>query len=182
MRFQVSGRSLEHLRKAGRCLDKGHLLWKGKESTLDLAERGPVITPLLRQAQDAADPGMGILNVIDWVFIGLFLGHLEIEIEMAVGASHEKIVTGRIPSHLVHNLLEGDKLSRSGGHGHRNTSPQEVHKLNQNDLKGLLFKAKGLNSCLHTRDIAVVVGTPDIDDPMEAPLELVAVIGDVGGK
>ena len=35
---------------------------------------------------------------------------------------------------------------------------------------------------LHPRHIAVVVGAPDVDDPVEAALQLVHVVGDVGGE
>ena len=38
----------------------------------------------------------------------------------------------------------------------------------------------GLHDRLHARDIAVMIGAPDIDQEIVAPLQLVAMIGDVG--
>ena len=40
--------------------------------------------------------------------------------------------------------------------------------------------AEGLDARLEPRDVAVVVRTPDVDEELEAPVVLVAVVGDVG--
>ena len=43
-------------------------------------------------------------------------------------------------------------------------------------------RPRGPNGPLHPRNVAVVVGAPYVDDPIESSLELVEVIGDVGGE
>ena len=47
----------------------------------------------------------------------------------------------------------------------------------------LPVEAEGVHRALQSGDVTVVVGAPDVDDPVKAAhRELVAVIGDVGGE
>ena len=56
---------------------------------------------LLCLAENAADAGMRILDVVDRVVIRLLLGEIEVEIQLAVERTHEEEVAGRIRADLV---------------------------------------------------------------------------------
>jgi len=122
---------------------------------------------------------MGILDVIDRVLVGLSLGHFQIEIELAVRSAHQEIVAGGVLADLVDHLPQGHVLARPGGHGHGLAVAQQAHELHEDDPEGVPVAAEGLDAGLQPRDVAVMVGPPDIDDRVEAPVELVLVIGDV---
>src|SRR5690606_27169154 len=57
------------------------------------------------------------------------------------------------------------------------------HHLADADLEAVLVDAEGGDAGLQAGHLALVVGAPDVDDPVEAPdQELVAVVGDVAGQ
>ena len=59
-------------------------------------------------------------------------------------------------------------------------SLQQVDQLGDHDLELVGIVAEGLHRGLQPRDVAVVVGAPHVDEQVEAPGELVPVVGDVG--
>ena len=64
-------------------------------------------------------------------------------------------------------------------HAHDLARPQERDQLAEDDLQPVGVVAQGLHADLEPGHVAVVVGAPDVDEAVEAPLELVAVVGDV---
>ena len=57
---------------------------------------------------------------------------------------------------------------------------QQVDQLGDDDLQLVGVVAQRLDGGLQPRHVAVVVGAPDVDEQLEAPGELVPVVGDVG--
>ncbi len=125
---------------------------------------------------------MGVLHVVHRVFVGLFLCQFEVEIKLAVGAPHEKVVPCGVPAHLVDHLAKRHILPGTGGHGHGLAVAQQAHELHENDLQGFPVPAERLDTGLQPGDISVMVCAPHVDDEIESPVELVLVIGDVRRK
>ena len=59
---------------------------------------------------------------------------------------------------------------------------QQLHQLHQHDLKTLFRMAIGLHDRLHARDVAMVIGAPDVDQQIISALQLVPMIGDIGSQ
>jgi len=57
-----------------------------------------------------------------------------------------------------------------------------VHELQQRDLEAVRVGAERGDRRLHPRDVAVVVGAEHVDHAVVAALELLLVVGDVGGE
>ena len=125
---------------------------------------------------------MGVLNIIDGIFVRLLLGQFQIEIEVAVGTSHQEVVARRISPHLIDHLAKGDELPRAGGHRRRFAIPEEVDELHQDYLQGLLLMPKRLHGGGHPGDVPMMISAPDVDHGLKTSQELVPVVGDVGCK
>ena len=55
------------------------------------------------------------------------------------------------------------------------------HDLADEDGEAVGVEVEGLHHRLHARHVALVIGSPDVDDSVEtAPPELVTVVGDIG--
>ena len=101
---------------------------------------------------------------------------------MAVGAPHGEEVPSRIDPDLVDDLPESDELTGTSGHGDLFPTPQQIHELDQEDLKVGLITPEGLNSSLHPRNVAMMICSPYIYDHIKSPIILVLVIGNIGRK
>ncbi len=98
----------------------------------------------------------------------------------SVDAAQEPVARG-VGADLVEQLLEGDHLARALAHPHGLAVAEQVDELADDHVELPLVperRARGL----HAGDVAVVVGAPDVDDAVEAAVELVLVVGDVGGE
>ena len=123
---------------------------------------------------------MRILHVIHGVRVVLALNGLDVEIDhLVIGLCHER-VTRSVGTDLLKQLIEGDHSALALAHAHRCAVAQEVDELAEHDLE-LIGVTKGLADGLDALDVAVVIGTPQVDDMIHT-LELVPVIGNVGGK
>src|ERR1019366_10354470 len=68
--------------------------------------------------------------------------------------------------------------------GHRGAplDPDQVDELLYHDLEGVGFAAERRAGGLQARDVAVVIGAPDVYEPLKSAFTLVLEIGDVGGE
>ena len=80
--------------------------------------------------------------------------------------------------------MEGDGLAGALGHPHRLSVLHQVDQLHQHDDQPVgAVQSQSVQSRLEPRHMAVVIRTPDVDGLVKAPdRQLVAVVGDVGGK
>jgi hypothetical protein len=69
----------------------------GQAIQVDLAGRRLHRDALLRGlAQDAAHPGVGVLDVVDRVVRGLGLGEIQVEVHVLLAAAHDVEEAGRV--------------------------------------------------------------------------------------
>ena len=132
--------------------------------------------------QDGADAGVGVLHVVDRVVVALFLGQIQIEVQQGIGAAHDEKEAGRVLAHVVDELVQGDETAGALGHLHHFAVFYQAHELHEDDLQLVAAVAQSFHGALHAGHVAVMVGAPDVDDRVEAALELVFVVGDVGGE
>ena len=74
------------------------------------------------------------------------------------------------------------KSPRALGHRRARAALDDVDELQQRDLEPVGVAAERGDRRLHPRDVAVVVGAEDVDQAVVAALELLLVVGDVGGE
>ena len=123
---------------------------------------------------------MSVLHVVDRVGVVLLLDLLDIEVDGLVGGAADERIAGGVDAGLVDQLLEADHGAAALGHAHRLAVAQQVDKLAQQDLV-LARVAHGVGDGLHALDVAVVVGTPNVDLVID-DLELLPAVGHVGGE
>ena len=133
-------------------------------------------------SKHAADAGMRILYVIHGVVTGLRLGKIQVKVHVLIRLSQRIEKTRGVSADFLAQLAQGDKLSAACGHRHFGTTPVQHGKLDQQYAEIIRIQPQRRHRCLDPLDVAVVVGTPDIDDVREPALDLVSVVGDVGRK
>ncbi len=176
-------RRLHHLGIAGEILQQRQLVLLGEALEVGHTLAGFHVDALLRRlTQHRADPRMGVLDVIDGVVAGLGLGQVQVEVEVLLAAAHHVEEARRILAHLLAQLAQGDELAGAGGHLQLFAAAVEDGELHQQHVQLVGIVTQSLERRLHPRHVAVVIGTPDIDDPLETAFEFVHVIGDVGGE
>ena len=131
-------------------------------------------------AQDGAHTGVSVLHVVHRVGVVALLNGLNIEVDHLVGALGDERVASGIGADLVDELLQSHHGALALGHTDGLAVAQQVDELAQQNLK-LAGIAKSIADAADALDVAVVVGTPDVDDVVNA-LELIPVIGNVGGE
>src|SRR2546422_762394 len=136
--------------------------------------------PNLRE--NAAHPRVRGLHVVHRVVAGFALGEVEIEVEVLVAFAQHVEKARRVVPHLLAQLAQRDEFARALAHRHFLAVAVEHGELHQRDLEPARVQAESLERSLHARHVAVVVGAPDVDHAVEAALELVEVVGDVGGE
>ena len=137
---------------------------------------------LLGFAQDAGDAGVGVLDVVDRVVVRLAAGELEVEVDRGVVTAPEHEPARRVDADVVEQLVEGDEVAAALRHLRPLAAFDDVDEAHDQRLEALRVGAEGLDRGAHAGHVAMVVGAEDVDQPAEAALELVPVVGDVGGE
>ena len=96
--------------------------------------------------------------------------------------AHHQEEAGRVDPDGLHQLPQGDHLAPPGGHLPQFALFEQVDELPDDDLEGAGPPGEDLDGRLHARHVPVMIGAPDVDEVLEAPLQLVLVIRDVGGE
>ena len=136
-----------------------------------------------RLREDAGDAGVGVLHVVDRVLVALALRQVDVELHLGVGGALEEEEAAGVGADLIDDLAQGDDLAGALREAHGLAAALEADELADDDLKPPFLDAEGLHGRLHARDVALVVGAPDVDREVEAAAdELVVVVGDVGGE
>src|ERR1035437_419974 len=58
--------------------------------------------------KNTADAGMGILDIIDRIFVGLLFGQVNVEYQLGIRFAHQKKEAGGITSDLINQVAQGD--------------------------------------------------------------------------
>src|SRR5579872_582572 len=126
--------------------------------------------------------GVSVLNVEDRVVPRLLdhLGKIEIKDRVVLPVEHHE--ADGILADFVDHLAQGDEIAGALGHLYGFAVTQESHELDDLHVQAGLPGRHRLDRRLDALDVAAMVGAPDIDQIAEAAIELVLVIGDVGGE
>src|SRR5690554_786628 len=130
-------------------------------------------------AQYAANPGMGILDVIHRVFIGLGAGQVDIEGQLGIHAARRQEETGSIAAHFVDQVAHGDVAAGALGDFHFLAGAGHHHHLVQNVVRPALGNVgfQCLQAGAYTGNGGVVVRALFVDHGGKTALPLVQVVG-----
>ena len=138
---------------------------------------------LARLAQHRRDPRVRVLDVVDGVLGRLLRASVEVEVDRRVGRAREHEEARGVDADLVDQLVERDEVAAALGHRGALAALDDVDELQQRHLEPVGVGAARRRAIAFSRtDVAVVVGAEHVDEPVEAALELVPVVGDVGGE
>ena len=180
MRRQIARRGFDHFAELGQLVGDGQFARIAEQRQVGLGQRRQIAGPLV---DHRADAGMGVLDVIDRVFVGLALGQIEVEIEVLVGLAQRVEEAAGIVADFRRSSRSVTNSPERGRHRGLLAIAVEHGELDQRDTCSLsAVEIERLDGAGDTRDVAVVVGAPDVDDLVETALELVQVVGDVGGE
>ena len=132
------------------------------------------------QVEDAGVARVGVLDIIDGVFRRFPRGQLQVEFHLCGRRPRQEKVAAGVLAHFVHQFPQGDEIARALGGAHRFMAPFQGHHLGDKHRELLRVNAQGRHGGFHPHHMALVVGAPDVNDPVVAPaLEFVVMIGDV---
>ena len=97
-------------------------------------------------------------------------------------AAPEHEPAGRVDADVVEQLVEGDEVAAALRHLRPLAAFDDVDEVHDQRLEALGVGAERGDRGPHPRHVAVVVGAEHVDQPAEAALQLVPVVGDVGGE
>src|SRR4051812_9704448 len=156
-----------------------HLALPGRGEQLQIRTLGRH-PALPRCAEDARDPRVRVLHVIDGVVVRLLHGQLEIEIERRVRAALQQEEPRDIRTDRVEHVLEEQELSGAPAHALEHTLLQETHVLVEQHLETRRVDADRRERDLHLLQVVLRVRAPDVQLQIDATLlEAETVIGDV---
>ena len=127
------------------------------------------------------DPSVRVLDVVDGVLLAPLRRQVDVDLDRLVGAARDEVPARRVDPHLVEELVEEDDVAAALRHLRRLAASGQVDELVDQHLDAVGVVAE------HPRDgrvpvaRAVVVGAEDVDRPVEAAVELVGEVDDVGG-
>ena len=130
--------------------------------------------------QDRRAARVPVLNVVDGIVQRLLLRQIQVELQRRVVPAHQVEEPGRVAADLADHLVEGDELTLALAHRDRLSVAQQADDLDEDDPQHRRVVAERLQRRLHARDVAVVVGAPDVAELGVSARQLLAVIGDVG--
>ncbi len=133
-------------------------------------------------AQHRTNPRMGVLHIKYRVFLGLITHLVQIKIQrrLILAGQHDK--PGHVLAHQIDNLAQQHERPGALGHLERGAVFIKPHQLRQLDIKRHAATRQGRHSRLHPPDIPTMVRTQNINQLIKAALNLVMMIGNVGGK
>src|SRR5690554_670031 len=132
-------------------------------------------------AQYAANPGMGILDVIHRVFIGLGAGQVDIEGQLGIHAARRQEEASGVAAHFVDQVAHGHVAAGALGDFHFLAGAGHHYHLVQNVVRPALWDAgfQCLQAGAHAGHGGVVVCTLFVDHGGKATLPLVQMIGHI---
>ena len=119
------------------------------------------------------------MHVVHGVLGALLAGQIEVEVDRRVVRAGQQEPARRVDADLGDQLVEADELARALGHLRPLAALHQVDELHDDQLELVAVTAERLEHRLDALDIAMVVGAPDVDQPVEAALALVDVVRDV---
>ncbi len=114
-------------------------------------------------AEDAGDPGMGVLDVVDRVLLGLLGGEVEVYLDRLVVAAVDEVPAGGVDADLADEVVEEDDVARALRHLRELAASDEVHELVEQDLDALGVVAEERRERLEPPLVGVVVRAEDVD-------------------
>lgn len=106
--------------------------------------------------KNTADAGMGILDIIDRIFIGLLFGQVNVEYQLGIRLAHQKKEAGSITPYLINQVTQGDITAGPFGYLYLFAAAHDCHHLVQHILGPPLRDSdiKGLKSGADTGNCA----------------------------
>ena len=133
-------------------------------------------------AQDARDPRVRVLDVVDGILLALLAGEREVQVERRVVASLQHVEARGVDADVFDQVVERDDLALPLRHLGALPPLDEVDELHDQDLERIGIASERTPRRVHPRHVSVVVGAPEVDQPVVAALALVEVVGDVGAE
>ena len=123
---------------------------------------------------------MGVLHIENRVILRL-LGHLvEIKVQRRVVLPGQHVEPRHVRPHLLDDVAQSDERPRPFRHLERLAILVELHQLRQLDIQRHASARQRADGGIHPLDIAAMVGAENVDQLVEAPRDLVPMIGDIG--
>src|SRR5690625_5354672 len=168
---QIVCRLLDHGWKLGQTLQKLQFRSGIQGTGICLAD---ALKPDSGLSQYRINSGMGILNIVNRVFLATRQRQIDIKDKLGVCPSLHQEKTYRIPAHPVDELAHGDITACAFGNGDLLALTHDLDHAMQDISRKILWNAQeqSLHSSTHTGDSADEIRDLDIEAVMKTALPL----------
>ena len=163
-------------------MDQLDLLGSAEQAELLVGAGARLHAVRLKVAQNGADARVGVLDVVDGVLAVLLDRKVEVKVHLGGRLACVEDEARAVDGHLVQQIAELDRLTGTLRHGDDLSVADELDQLHQQDIELVAVVADGVHRALEAHDMTVMVGAPDVDQLLEAAVEFILVIGDIGGE
>ena len=178
----ISGGQTNLLRQPGQLPNQVQLLRVLQQReiwVLGAADAVPLQVP-----QNALNAGVGVLHIINRVFVVLANGQTQVKFQMGVGGPRIEEIPSGVARNFIQQVGQGDRLACPLAHADGLAVPHQPHQLHQHDFQPVgSVQPQDIQSGFQPSHMAVMVRAPNIDDSVKAPLfKFVPMVGDIRGK
>ena len=131
-------------------------------------------------SQNAGDPRVRVLDVVDGVLLRPLRGEIDVDVDRLVVTARDEVPARRVDPDLVDELVQEHDVTAALGDLLRLAAFDDVDQLVDQHFDALGVVAEHRRCCLQPSDVPVVIGAEHVDGTVEAALELVADVGDIG--
>ena len=125
---------------------------------------------------------MCVLHVVDGVLLRPLRGEVDVDVDRLVVPTRDEVPARGVDANLLRQLMQEDDVAAAFGDLLRLAALDDVHELVDEHLDAFGVVAEHRRGRLQARDIPVMIGAEDVDRAVEAALQLVPHVRDVGGE
>src|SRR5207249_4273586 len=127
--------------------------------------------------EDSGNPRVRVLHVVDGILLALLASEGDVDVHGLLVARADEIPARGVDADLIHQLVEEDDVSPSFGHLAGLATFGQVNELVDEHLDLLRIVPERRRERFQPGDVAVVIGTENVDEPLEAALVLPERVG-----
>ena len=145
-----------------------------------LPDTAPAADSARRVPQDPCDPSVRVLDVVDGIGARRLCSEVDVDLDRLVMTPRDEIPAGRVDTDLVHELVEEHNVPTTLRHLRRLATLRQMDELVEEHLDTLRVVPEHPSHRCVPLSRPVVIGAEHIDRAVEATVELVGEVCDIG--
>ena len=128
---------------------------------------------------NAINPCMGVLDIVDRIFIAVGLCQVQIKIQLRIQRPHDEEIPCRIGPDFFNQFVQRNRLAGSFAHLHGLAVAERADHLQQQHFQLGRVIPESRHRRFDTGYVSMMIGAPDVDHFPEAPFIFILMIGNI---